>query len=130
VSLHYDALVAKLIAWGRDRWECIARMRGAIDEMVVAGIRTTLPFHREVLRNPEFLAGEIDIAWVDRNAATLTAAIGAAGPDEEAALIAAAIVAVEDRDHRAAAPRAGISPWTLLGRRALMETRQLRPPRG
>ncbi len=130
VSLHYDALVAKLIAWGRNRQECIARMRGAIDEMVVAGIRTTLPFHREVLRDPEFLAGEIDIAWVDRNAVALTAAIGAAGPDEEAALIAAAIVAVEDRDHRAATPRTGISPWTLLGRRALMETRQLRPPRG
>jgi acetyl-CoA carboxylase biotin carboxylase subunit len=130
VSLHYDALVAKLIAWGRDRAECVARMRRAIDEMLVAGIRTTLPFHREVLRRPEFLAGVFDIAWVDRNAASLAAALGAAGPDEDAAIIASAIVAVEEREGRAATPRAGLSPWTLLGRRALMETRQLRPPRG
>ena len=129
VSLHYDALVAKVIAWGRDRHECVARMRRAIDEMVVAGIRTTLPFHRVVLRDPEFLAGKIDIAWVDRNAVALGVAIGAPGPDEETALIAAAIVAAEDRDRRTAAPRAGISPWAFHGRRALMETRQLRPPR-
>jgi acetyl-CoA carboxylase biotin carboxylase subunit len=129
VSLHYDALVAKLIAWGRDRAGCVARMRRAIDEMLVAGIRTTLPFHREVLGRPEFLEGRFDIAWVDRNAASLTAALTTAGPDDEAALIAAAVVAAEDRDRRAAAPRAGPGPWALLGRRALMETRQTRPPR-
>ena len=130
VSLHYDALVAKLVTWGRDRAECVARMRRALDEMVVAGVRTTIPFHREALAHPEVLEGRIDIAWVDRHSESLAAALAAPGPDEVPALIATAIVAEEERDRGAAwRPAAGLSPWTLLGRRALMETRLQRPPR-
>ena len=63
---YYDSLLAKLIAWGADRDEAIRRMRWALDEYVVEGIRTTVPFHRLVLSDPEFLSGEFDTSYIDR----------------------------------------------------------------
>ena len=60
----YDSMVAKVIAWGRDRTEAIARMRRALEEMVIDGITTTIPFQLEVLADPGFLRGEIDIGFV------------------------------------------------------------------
>jgi len=54
----YDSLVAKLIVWGRDRAEAIARGRSALSEFRIEGIRTTVPFHRRILEEPAFTAGE------------------------------------------------------------------------
>jgi acetyl-CoA carboxylase biotin carboxylase subunit len=54
---YYDSLLAKIIVHGRDRSEAILRMRRALDEMLVEGVRTTIPFHQKLLRHPEFLAG-------------------------------------------------------------------------
>jgi acetyl-CoA carboxylase, biotin carboxylase subunit len=54
----YDSLVAKLIVWGRDRAEAIARGRSALSEFRIEGIRTTVPFHRRILEEPSFTAGE------------------------------------------------------------------------
>ena len=76
VSLHYDALIAKLIAWGPDRMEAIARMRRALDEFLVAGIGTTLPFHRALLADPEFVAGRLDIQFLDRAMPRLSSVFG------------------------------------------------------
>ena len=63
---YYDSLLAKLIVWGEDRDAAIARMRWALDEYVVEGIRSTVPFHRRVLRDPEFLSGDLDTGYIDR----------------------------------------------------------------
>jgi acetyl-CoA carboxylase biotin carboxylase subunit len=54
----YDSLIAKLIVWGRDRDEAIARGRRALSEFRIDGIKTTIPFHLRVLGEPRFLAGE------------------------------------------------------------------------
>ena len=54
----YDSLIAKLIVWGRDREEAIARGRRALSEFRIDGIKTTIPFHLRVLEEPSFLAGE------------------------------------------------------------------------
>jgi acetyl-CoA carboxylase biotin carboxylase subunit len=54
----YDSLVAKLIVWGRDRDEAIARGRRALDEFTIGGIKTTIPFHLRMLDDPRFLAGD------------------------------------------------------------------------
>ncbi len=62
----YDSLLAKLIVWGADRDEAILRMRWALDEFVVEGIKTTVPFHREVMRDPEFLSGDFDTGFIER----------------------------------------------------------------
>ncbi len=63
---YYDSLLGKLITWGRDRDEAIARMRWALDEYVVEGIKTTVPFHRAVVRDPEFLSGTFDTGYIER----------------------------------------------------------------
>jgi acetyl-CoA carboxylase biotin carboxylase subunit len=63
---YYDSLVAKVIAHGRDRHEAIARMRGALDGFVIEGIRTTIPLHRKILADPDFVAGRFDTGFLDR----------------------------------------------------------------
>jgi acetyl-CoA carboxylase biotin carboxylase subunit len=67
VPIHYDPLISKLVVWGADRASAIARMRRAVAEYRVLGIRTTLPFFDFVLRHPEFAAGEFDTGFVDRH---------------------------------------------------------------
>ena len=62
----YDSLIGKLIAWGDDREEAIRRMQWALDEYVVAGIKTTVPFHREVLADPEYQSGDFDTGFIAR----------------------------------------------------------------
>ncbi len=60
----YDSLIAKLIAWGRDRDEAISRMRRALDQYVVAGIQTNIPFHQAVLRSQRFERGELGTDFI------------------------------------------------------------------
>jgi acetyl-CoA carboxylase biotin carboxylase subunit len=66
VPPHYDSLVAKLVVHAPSRPEAIARMRRALNEMVVAGIRTTLPLHQAVMEDPEFQSGDYTIHWLER----------------------------------------------------------------
>jgi acetyl-CoA carboxylase biotin carboxylase subunit len=61
----YDSLVAKVIAHGRDREEAMARMSRALDFFVVEGIKTTIPFHRRLLRDPDFRAGRITTRFLE-----------------------------------------------------------------
>ncbi len=61
----YDSLLAKLVVWGRDREECLARSRWALDQFVVEGVRTTIPFHRRVIDHPRFVAGDVTTHFVD-----------------------------------------------------------------
>jgi acetyl-CoA carboxylase, biotin carboxylase subunit len=60
----YDSLVAKLIAYGSDRTEAIARMRRALDMFVVEGIYTTIPLHRRILNDADFIAGRTDTSFL------------------------------------------------------------------
>lgn len=53
----YDSLVAKLIVWGPTREQALARARRALDEFEIEGIKTTLPFHRAIVREPDYAAG-------------------------------------------------------------------------
>ncbi len=66
VPPHYDSLVAKLITYGKTRDEAIARMRRALREFVISGIKTTIPLHERILENPEFCAGEYTIHWLEK----------------------------------------------------------------
>ena len=63
---HYDSLIAKVITWGRDRNEAIARMRRALSEFEIGGIRTTIPFHLRVVDNAFFRRGEVYTNFVQR----------------------------------------------------------------
>jgi acetyl-CoA carboxylase biotin carboxylase subunit len=114
----YDSLLAKLITWGRDRPEAIARMRRALAEFEVVGVPTTVPFHRQLLEHPDFLAGAIYTRFLDERF-RLARPDGA--PDEELALVAAALLSHEKRRNGAGgAPRgaAAESRWRLAARAA------------
>ena len=65
VPVYYDPLIAKLITWGRDREEAIARMDRALSEYWITGIRNTVSFHRRTIQDPRFLKGEIDTSFID-----------------------------------------------------------------
>lgn len=62
---YYDSLVAKLIAYGKDRSEAIARMKRALGEFVIEGIHTTIPFHLKMMDNADFIAGDFDTKYLD-----------------------------------------------------------------
>jgi len=66
VPPHYDSLIAKLISYGKTREEAIARMRRALREFVITGIKTTIPLHERILADPDFCAGEYNIHWLER----------------------------------------------------------------
>ena len=63
---YYDSLIAKLVTHGRDREESLARMRRALELFVIEGVRTTIPLHRRILADPEFIAGRFDTGFLDR----------------------------------------------------------------
>ena len=98
VSIHYDSLISKLAAWGRTRDEAIDRLRRALDEYEVGGIKTTLPFFREIVRDAEFKSGQLDTDFISRfnqrRSAANLAESDDGGPEqlqEDIALIAASV---------------------------------------
>lgn len=65
ISPYYDSMVAKLIVWGQDREEVLARARRALDEFAIEGIKTTIPFHRRALENSIFCKGEATTDFIE-----------------------------------------------------------------
>ena len=62
----YDSLIAKLIVHGRNRNECLMRLRRALEEFVIDGIDTTIPLHQALIANPDFANGDYDVTWLER----------------------------------------------------------------
>ncbi|HDH53336.1 MAG TPA: acetyl-CoA carboxylase biotin carboxylase subunit, partial [Nitrospirae bacterium] len=70
VPAHYDSLIAKVIVHGKDREEAILRMRRALSEFIIEGIKSTIPFYRKVLDNPDFISGNFNTGFLDKNYTT------------------------------------------------------------
>ncbi len=66
---YYDSLIGKLIVHGRNRVECMMRLKRALDEFVVDGIKTTLPLFQELVTNPDIANGDYDIHWLEKHLA-------------------------------------------------------------
>ena len=69
ISPYYDSMIAKVIVHGRDRQEAIGRMRRTLEMTVLEGIKTTIPMHLKILAEPDFIAGKLGTAFMDRYAA-------------------------------------------------------------
>ncbi|MFL6257670.1 MAG: acetyl-CoA carboxylase biotin carboxylase subunit [Pyrinomonadaceae bacterium] len=133
VSIYYDPMISKLATWGRTREEAIERMRRALDEYTVGGIKTTLPFFREVMRDEEFVAGRLDTSFIsrfnERRAAAVAsnddASSGAETARRDIAAIAAALQYSEParNNSQTHTPQAPPSRWKLSGREALHRSR-------
>jgi acetyl-CoA carboxylase biotin carboxylase subunit len=66
VPAHYDSLLAKLIVRGKDRLDTIARGRRALEQFVIEGVKTTIPLHRAILNNEQFIRGDISTRFMDK----------------------------------------------------------------
>ena len=64
---YYDSLVGKVICWGRDRDEARKRMLRALDDYVITGIKTTIGFHKRILTNPNFISGNFNTSFIEKN---------------------------------------------------------------
>ena len=146
VPLYYDPLLAKLICWGKDRTEALARLRRALDEYTIAGVRTTIPFAQWLLLHPRFVAGDFSTDFIaeewhpDEAAEPAEAADGSAQPQErlaatdpstldaeELAVLVAALAAEQAQSAQAERRRGGmqgdgatVSRWKDAGRRMAM----------
>jgi acetyl-CoA carboxylase biotin carboxylase subunit len=65
ISPYYDSLIAKLIVWGNDRNNAIMRAKRALEEFTIQGIKTTIPFHKKVLDNENFIKGDYDTSFIE-----------------------------------------------------------------
>jgi acetyl/propionyl-CoA carboxylase alpha subunit len=125
VPPYYDSLLAKLIAWGTTRDQALEAMAAALAEFRVAGVRTTIPFHRRVMADPEFRRGEIDTHSVERMLRRDPPE--SAEAEEIAALVAAAHLFAAG-GVRAPVETPGQDPWTLAARRGMAGRSPLREP--
>jgi acetyl-CoA carboxylase biotin carboxylase subunit len=71
---NYDSLIGKLIVHGRDRAECLMRLRRALNEMVITGVETTLPLFRDLMNEPDVINGDYSIHWLEKNLSAKAAA--------------------------------------------------------
>ncbi len=67
IPSQYDSLIAKLIVYGKDRNEAIARMKRALDEFIIEGVKTTIPFHKKVMSHPDFISGNFNTGFIEKN---------------------------------------------------------------
>jgi acetyl/propionyl-CoA carboxylase alpha subunit len=93
VPIFYDPLISKLVAWGADRPQAIARMRRALGEYDVVGIKTSIPFFRWMLQQPDFAEARFHTAYLDEILRTRAGEPFTSADDErtDAAVIAAAV---------------------------------------
>ncbi len=118
ITPYYDALIAKLIVHGETREETIARMKRALEEFRVLGVRTNIPFHQALLENPDFLVGNFDTQFVKDGVPPFSEV--QKDKDLPAVAALAAVLAAHDRAHRSAIaiqrPKRDTSNWKWLGR--------------
>jgi acetyl-CoA carboxylase biotin carboxylase subunit len=125
ISSYYDPLISKLSVWAPNRERAIARMRRALSEYVVTGIRTNLAFHEKLLAHPEFAAGRYDTGFIERHEKELLGHL-LVRPDQRDA-VAAAVAVAAARSERAAgetqaslgASGSRLSPWVSHHRAAI-----------
>jgi acetyl-CoA carboxylase biotin carboxylase subunit len=125
VPMEYDPLLSKLIAWGNRREETISRLRRALEEYTITGIRTNVSLFRRLLTEPEFLRGEIHTKWLDELLARPRPPATPPRPGtEEAAVIAAALWHIDRANgssKRNAEPPQAPSQWKMQGRREQLD---------
>lgn len=123
VSLYYDPLIAKLVVWGETRGEAILRMRRALREYRIMGIKTNIPLHLRIMNSTRFIAGQIDTKFIEHDEAVVQDSEQLEQARQVAAITAALLA---DKQRRANLAQAMIraheehAAWRMAGRRAGM----------
>ncbi|HLK35765.1 MAG TPA: acetyl-CoA carboxylase biotin carboxylase subunit [Polyangiaceae bacterium] len=125
ISSYYDPLISKLSVWAPTRERAVARMRRALSEYVVTGIRTNLAFHEKLFAHPEFAAGRYDTGFIDRHQADLLGYPSVSAERRDAVAVAVAVAAARmERAAGATQATTGetgsrLSPWVAFHRARL-----------
>jgi acetyl-CoA carboxylase biotin carboxylase subunit len=121
ISLFYDSLLAKVITWGESRADAILRMRRALEEFRIVGVKTTIPLHQRIVDTTQFIGGNYDNRYLEESFAM--------APDDGARLdhVAAIVATMIAHQRRGAAinrlaPAGGRSAWKLAGRRTVLRS--------
>ena len=112
ISVYYDAMIAKLIAWGIDRAEAARRLQGALTETDVLGVKTNLEFLAQVVQHPAFLAGDTDTGFIAKHRDALMAKPAL---DDLTLAAACARVLHDEAAHISADPWSQNSGWRVNG---------------
>jgi len=118
VSPYYDSLISKLICWGETRAEAILRMRRALEEYRILGVKTNIPLHQELMDSPRFMAGQFDTRFVEERF-SLDQPGDSAESRPDIAAILAALVAHRESQRASQIVRRGerdTSNWKWVGR--------------
>ncbi len=118
ISIYYDPMIAKLIVWGRTRRETIERMRRALREYRIDGVKHNILFHQAVLADERFITGKFDTSFIETMGEWNKA--GHPAGLEKVALIAAAIASQEltpEQSNENKSSKGGVSAWRLAGRK-------------
>ena len=116
VPVYYDPLLGKLAVWAEDRPAAIARMRRALNDLQIEGVRCNQSFHAWILDHPEFIAGHLDTGFIERN---FTPAVLDPSEAELLDFIAAAAIRAYEVETAPALPTTGTAAdnrWVLSGR--------------
>ncbi|HSO35088.1 MAG TPA: acetyl-CoA carboxylase biotin carboxylase subunit [Labilithrix sp.] len=128
ISSYYDPLISKLCVWAPTRERAVARMRRALSEYIVTGIRTNLAFHEKLFQHPDFVAGNYDTGFIDRHKDLLLGYPTVPDADRQAVAVAIAVAASRlEGTSGASSALAGehgsaLSPW-VASQRAQMRLR-------
>ncbi len=122
VPIEYDPMIAKLVGYGENRAEAVARLRRALGEMTVGGIKTNIGFFLRLMQRGDFLAGDMDTGFIERMLAEERRTPGPA-PDETEEKLAALAAAYHDSKQAASQPAAAAAPesrWKRAAREELL----------
>jgi len=120
VPIYYDPLIAKLLVWAPKRENAILRMKRALNEYTIRGIKTSIPFHRLVMDHPKFMEGDYDTTFIDK----VLGKIEYTKSNYEVAAISAVIDRMLTGDRAkisSAHADTEVNPWKLAGRQHLMK---------
>jgi 3-methylcrotonyl-CoA carboxylase alpha subunit len=120
VTPYYDALLAKLIAWGADRPQALGRLVDALDAFEIAGVTTNLAFLEALLNHPQVVRDEIDTGFIEREISALTRSAPSVGALDLAAACAAVLLREQNEQvsSQDGSPWNRTDGWTLAGRRS------------
>jgi acetyl-CoA carboxylase, biotin carboxylase subunit len=125
VPIEYDPLISKLVAWGGTRDEAIARMKRALSEYQIEGIKTNISFFLEILEHPDFAKGHFDTGFLDRWLKTRKTNPEIPLLERDLSVLAATLFHSQSSSFTPAsgdAPKQADSPWKLEGRRRALRT--------
>jgi acetyl-CoA carboxylase biotin carboxylase subunit len=120
ITPYYDSMLAKLISSGETRPEAILRMRRALEEFRLSGVKTTIPFHIKMMNHARFQAGQLDINFLENH---FTMEEKPSSVYMKAAAVAATLIAHRRSKEAILLNQGGPSPWRLYGRREALDRR-------